>query len=638
MKKRQTGEERKALLKQLIDFISEPVALFNFSDKSIIFANDAFYFLTGTLPEEVVGNQISDYFSFGDNDNFHEKTIEESNLRRKLLDPITVSVTIRLLENVENIALIKVKPQGNQSNKLFLSENIFLKDIEFLVDSTELEQAYERALVILRSLCKSDFICIYQIDHNHNYLSKAATLEPDILIFPAQLPISDFARLSQSYKWTSKDSTITEIHTSAKAADLLQVITYPLGNENSLFGLIAIGWGEKPAEEFNKAHLIMIVNMLSRYYKNTLIYHNLEKLKFDLEHNLTVRNSQMENIRQGLLVVQPDFNIAEINNAAELMLGFSDREVNGQPVENVIIGAEGLMSALKTALSGVGIHDIGNFSIHRRDGQTVPVKIQALPVLVDNHVVSMLIIIDDISERQQYQLRAQHLEQRAILGEFSAVFAHEVRNPVNNISTGLQLLETKLSKDDPNLGNINRMQADCQRINHLMESVLAFSRPIEPAMENIDLIFLLQRVLDKWHPRFMKVKVEPYFQFDGEIPRINGDSRSLERVFINLIGNAVEAMKDTGGILSVKMRVTSELAGMPHVEIAISDTGPGIPDEIKEDIFKPFVSTTTNGTGLGLAISYRIVTGHKGTMKFKTFPGGTVFFVYLPIKYGEKIE
>ncbi len=106
-------------------------------------------------------------------------------------------------------------------------------------------------------------------------------------------------------------------------------------------------------------------------------------------------------------------------------------------------------------------------------------------------------------------------------------------------------------------------------------------------------------------------------------------------MFINLIGNAVEAMKDTGGILSVKMRVTSELAGMPHVEIAVSDTGPGIPDEIKEDMFKPFVSTTSNGTGLGLAISYRIVTGHKGTMKFKTFPGGTVFYVYLPIHNGE---
>jgi len=637
MKKRQPGEDRKALLSHFIDFISEPVLILDLSHKSIIVANDAFYFLTGTMHGEIAGTQLCDIFQIDNPDTLIENGIVNTFLNRKLLDPVEVNVTINSLEKDDDIVLVKIEPNNTQNNKSFVTDKTFLKDIEFLVDSTGLDQVYDRALMILRSLFKSDFVCIYQIDHTHQYLSKIATLEPDILIFPAQLTLSDFFQLSNKQSWTSKDVLTTDLYSSAKAADLVQVMTYPLGSDNYLFGLIAVGLGEKPTERFDSDHLHLIANTLSRYYKQTLMLSNLQTNKYILEHNLTVRNSQMENIRQGLLVVQPDFKIDEINNAAELMLGFSDREVKGQPVENVIIGAEGLMAALKTALTGVGIHDIGNFSIHRRDGQSIPVKIQALPVLVASHVVSMLIIIDDTSEHQQYQLRAQHLEQRAILGEFSAVFAHEVRNPVNNISTGLQLLETKLTKDDPNLDNINRMQADCQRINHLMESVLAFSRPIEPAMENIDLIILLRRILDKWHPRFMKVKVEPYFQFEGEIPQVSGDSRSLERVFINLIGNAVEAMKDSGGILSVKIRVTSELAGMPHVEIAISDTGPGIPDEIKGDIFKPFVSTTTNGTGLGLAISYRIVTGHKGTMKFKTFPGGTVFFVYLPIKNGENI-
>lgn len=635
MRKNKTSDEKKELLNSFILFITEPALIIDTTTKCIIAINDAFSFLSGFDPEEVIGNSLEKLLSTGFDDSATNQNAIPCFLSRKLFDPILIKVSRYHIEKADNVLLLKLLATQNEANQSFIDGAVFAQDLEFIGDSAGLDQAYDRALIKLRSVYKSDDICIYQKETDQHYLTKVASLESDSLVFPQTLPISDFIYLINNQNWENKAPAVTELIKSAKSADLKQVVTYPLGNEEALFGLITIGWTATSYEDFNSEYLRIIATTLSRYYKTTIKMHNIASSVFDLKSSLTLRNSQLESISQGLLVVQPDFSIVEMNTAAEFMLGFSDKEVRGQPVENIIIGAEGLMSALKSALSGVGIHDIGNFSIHRRDGQTIPVKLQALPVILEKQVVSLLIIIDDISEHQQYQLRAQHLEQRAILGEFSAVFAHEVRNPVNNISTGLQLLEMKMPKNDPNLDNISRMQADCQRINHLMESVLAFSRPIEPAMENIDMIFLIRRILDKWHPRFVKVNVEPYFQFEGEIPKVRGDSRSLERVFINLIGNAVEAMKDTGGILSVKMRVTSELAGMPHVEIAVSDTGPGIPDEIKEDMFKPFVSTTSNGTGLGLAISYRIVTGHKGTMKFKTFPGGTVFYVYLPIHNGE---
>ena len=95
----------------------------------------------------------------------------------------------------------------------------------------------------------------------------------------------------------------------------------------------------------------------------------------------------------------------------------------------------------------------------------------------------IVIFLHDITENEQIRVKTQQLEQRAVLGEVTAIFAHEVRNPINNISMGLQLLGTKFAADDPNQELIGRLQTDCTRLTHLMESVLSFSRPMEFKME-----------------------------------------------------------------------------------------------------------------------------------------------------------
>ncbi len=94
----------------------------------------------------------------------------------------------------------------------------------------------------------------------------------------------------------------------------------------------------------------------------------------------------------------------------------------------------------------------------------------------DKEVLGIVMFIRDISEHEQIRLRSQQLEQRALLGEFTAIFAHEVRNPINNISTGLQLITARLPEEDVNVDVLNRMLGDCTRLDHLMESILAFSK------------------------------------------------------------------------------------------------------------------------------------------------------------------
>ncbi len=232
---------------------------------------------------------------------------------------------------------------------------------------------------------------------------------------------------------------------------------------------------------------------------------------------------------------------------------------------------------------------------------------------------------------RKIKVRTQLLEQRAVIGEVIQVFAHEVRNPINNISLTLEAMGGLLSPEDPNQEFVARMQSDCFRLSHLMESILASAKPLEPRFERVDLQVLLRRILDRWRPRLAKVNVEPFLQMEPNVPPIKGDPRSLEQVFSNLISNAVDAMaKQGGGTLALKLAPLNTIPNLSQVEVTVSDNGPGIPDEIKDHIFEPFVSNKPRGTGLGLAISKQILTAHRGSVQVNTFPGGTVFQVVLP--------
>jgi signal transduction histidine kinase len=181
---------------------------------------------------------------------------------------------------------------------------------------------------------------------------------------------------------------------------------------------------------------------------------------------------------------------------------------------------------------------------------------------------------------------------------------------------------------------IARMHNDCARINHLMESVLSYSRSVNSIMKPVNIAELIQRILNRWHPRLARVNVKNYFHVAQDTPHIMGDARSLEQVFTNLISNAVEAMSENGGTLAIRIAASDTITNRPQVEITVSDSGIGIPDEIRERLFEPFVSSKSRGNGLGLAITKRIVTAHQGSIQVNSFPGGTIFHVYLPAVHG----
>ena len=177
---------------------------------------------------------------------------------------------------------------------------------------------------------------------------------------------------------------------------------------------------------------------------------------------------------------------------------------------------------------------------------------------------------------------------------------------------------------------IARLQHDCNRLTDLMESILTFSRTGNYRFIPIDVQIVLEKLLMRWRPRLERLNIKHHVQVAADTRPIMGDQRALEQVFTNLISNAVRAMGENGGILAIRIATQTAPSGKLMTQIDISDTGPGIPEEIRERIFDPFFTTDPNGTGLGLSITKQIITAHKGSIYPTSFPGGTVFHVQIP--------
>ena len=189
---------------------------------------------------------------------------------------------------------------------------------------------------------------------------------------------------------------------------------------------------------------------------------------------------------------------------------------------------------------------------------------------------NIVLIIRDISKTEKIRQHTQQLEQRAFLGEFSAIFAHEVKNPINSISTGLQLLGMKMGPDSPFAEWVDRLQKDCQRLNHLVKSTLSFSKPVEYQPQPLDLRNIIPMILDRWAPRMTRLNINYDFNASEELILVNADPRAIEQVFTNLIINAIQAMEEKGGSLNVKLNLADPQTIPPQCEIIIADSGPGM--------------------------------------------------------------
>ena len=238
------------------------------------------------------------------------------------------------------------------------------------------------------------------------------------------------------------------------------------------------------------------------------------------------------------------------------------------------------------------------------------------------------VVIENSKLYQQMKER----DRLAALGEMAAGLAHEIRNPLAAIKGATEYLDPdKLPADDREFLGI--IVEEVNRLNGVVSQFLDYARPIKATTAPGEVNEILQRtfkLLAGQYPPSIEISLD----LAGGLPRVSCDAEQLKQVFLNLALNAVQAMPQ-GGRLTVSTRRTRDDLALwrdapgrgDGVEIRFRDSGPGIPEEARENVFVPFYTTKEKGTGLGLAICQRIVKAHQGVIAVSSSPGGGAEFV-----------
>lgn len=451
-------------------------------------------------------------------------------------------------------------------------------------------------------------------------------------ILPTVLPHIEIDHLRLPHIWKSGKRVLSQLHQIALAEKIQYLGSIPLEEDNPQLGLLVFGGQIDVPQNKLFEYLTILSSAISVCQKNNTLVKGLQDKLSQTAFNETANQVIQDAISDGMIFTTPDLRLIHMNLIAETTLGYTSGEVKTEPLGNILISPNSLIEHIEEAAAKRGVRDLGHIKLHRRDGQLLLAHIRVVPLYENDELKSIAILISDLSQYEEYKAKTKQLEQQALLGEVTAIFAHEVRNPINNISTGLQLMALKIPEEDPIQTQIANLKQDCDRLADLMKSVLSFSKSREYRMEAINLEEYLVGILARWQPRLSRYHISHRIQVAENTPHVLGDRRALEQVFTNLISNAIEAMKgQETGTLAIKAEQKTLADVLDTVQIDISDTGPGIPPDIQKRIFEPFFTTNSNGTGLGLAITKRIVIAHNGQISVKSFPGGTVFQLTLPV-------
>lgn len=285
--------------------------------------------------------------------------------------------------------------------------------------------------------------------------------------------------------------------------------------------------------------------------------------------------------------------------------------------------------------------------VYRGEGLVAAADGERIPVLLQSRLMAgrsrgeqwLVIVAEDLRETRKLETERLRAEQLEGLVEMSATLAHEIRNPLMGLSAQAELLAGQLPANDERSRYIDVITREVERIDDTITRMLNFVRPYEPTNEPIALGGLLADAVELARPRAAAADVSLIFvreEVRGD--RLNADGAQLKQVLLNLLLNAVDAAGAggqvrttvTGGevVLADAGRGTRQATRGCICEVR--DTGPGVANEDRSRIFRPFFTTKSSGTGLGLSICHKIVTAHGGEITVDRDGSETVFRVVLP--------
>jgi signal transduction histidine kinase len=251
---------------------------------------------------------------------------------------------------------------------------------------------------------------------------------------------------------------------------------------------------------------------------------------------------------------------------------------------------------------------------------------------------SINLLIQDVDQAQHELERSREnllqAEKMALVGKLAAGMAHSIRNPFTSVKMRLFSLSRTLQLNATQEEDFSVISQEIRHIDTIVQNFLEFSRPPKLMMQPISPSTIVDNALQLLSHRLKSYAVDVRVIRPMPLPEVRGDPEQLKEVLVNLIINACEEMKE-GGTITIEERLFGQ---QPHqyAVLSLADSGPGIPEDLKEKVFQPFFTTKDEGTGLGLSIASRIVNEHEGRLSLETGRAvGATFVITLPVPFKE---
>lgn len=350
-------------------------------------------------------------------------------------------------------------------------------------------------------------------------------------------------------------------------------------------------------------------------------------------------NSIVSDMLDSLIVLDADGIIKTANRATLDLLGYKEEELIGRPVED-ILPQDGGGAAFKDIglkrLSKNGFIRGYEIAYRTKAGEEIPVILSGSIMFRENNgskaPMGMVCVAHDMREIKKLHNELLQRDRLASLGTLSSGIAHEIKNPLAIIIQGLAFLKSSIpSADALSHDAIARMEKACSRAAKIVKDLLSFARQNPPALEALDIPCVIEETLSFIEHQINSKNIKIVRQFKPQLPLIKADASQMKQVFLNILLNAIEALKQ-GGSITIALEQLRPETSISYLQIRFADTGCGISEKDLKMVFDPFFSTKQKqgGTGLGLSVAKGIVERHKGVIWIESKPGcGTTVIINL---------
>jgi PAS domain S-box-containing protein len=324
-------------------------------------------------------------------------------------------------------------------------------------------------------------------------------------------------------------------------------------------------------------------------------------------------------------VIGVDFagRLTSVNPAALDILDLSIEDT-GTELDAVLEPDHPIMDILEATLAGQTTQARQELLIQTRTGRQKWVGVHTAPLHdLDGMLIGASALLTDLTAVRKLQDEVRRKDRLAAIGQLSAGIAHEIRNPLAAIEGFSELLARRVPDEGARV-LLDEIVQEVRHLNHIVSDFLTFAREPHLHCEPTEVSALVDGTLSL----LLSTHAKPITltgQLPQHLPPIVLDPNEFRRALVNILRNALEAMPD-GGTLHVSADLSDD-----WLTVTIRDSGPGIPEHVKEHIFTPFFTTKDEGTGLGLAIAHKIIEGHRGIIDVESTPGtGSAFTIRIP--------